>query len=179
MADSRRANGSWDTLEWAVASLLTSTNAQKASLRAWNLCMALVEIGHAGSLAFDSIERPADGSIDSVLVTADLKGLHATQRVLTINDFRDLVLFFTDLSAQWRGWTGSKNYEALEGDLRISARHDGHVSLDFEISQTSVPRGWTLAGVLVLDPGDELSKVAQESESFFSARTQATMWACH
>ncbi|MEV8183770.1 DUF6228 family protein [Specibacter sp. NPDC078692] len=133
--------------------------------------MELVEIGHAGSLTFDSIERQTDGSIDSVIVTVDLKGLHATQRVLTINDFRDLVLFFNDLSTQWRGWTGSKNYESLEGDLRISARHDGHVSLDFEISQTSVPRGWSLAGVLLLDPGEEISNVAQEIESFFSART--------
>lgn len=133
--------------------------------------MELVEIGHAGSLTFDGIERKADGSIDSVLVTVDQKGLHATQRVLTINDFRDLVLFFNDLSAQWRGWTGSKNYASLEGDLQISARHDGRVSLDFEISQKSVPRGWSLAGVLLLDPGEELSNVAQEIQSFFSART--------
>lgn len=132
--------------------------------------MELVEIGHAGSLTFDSIEREADGSIDSLIVAVDLKGLHATQRVLTINDFRDLVLFFNDLSAQWRGWTGSKNFESLEGDLRFSARHDGHVSLDFEVSQTSVPRGWSLAGVLLLDPGEELSNVAQKIESFFSAR---------
>lgn len=66
--------------------------------------MESVEIGHAGTLTFELLKRWANGTIDSVLVTVDLQGLRASKRVLTVNDFCDLVAFFKNMSAQWRGW---------------------------------------------------------------------------
>lgn len=118
---------------------------------------------------FENLKRWTNGTIDSVLVTVDLKDLRASQRVLTINEFGDLVAFFNDMSAQWRGWKGPLLYESLEADLRINAWNDGHVRLEFEISQTSIPQGWSISGELALDPGDELSNLARQIESFFSA----------
>lgn len=137
--------------------------------------MESVEIGHAGTLTFERLKRWANGTIDSVLVTVDLQGLRASQRVVAVNEFCDLVAFFKNMSAQWRGWKEPLLYESLEGDLRINATHDGHVRLELDISQTSVPGGWRMSGELVLDSGDELSNSAKQIESFFASIKSATM----
>ena len=76
--------------------------------------------------------------------------------------FADLVLFFQRLAADWRGWEGERSYESLEKDPRLSATHDGHVRLVVQLAQTSTPDGWSVSGVLRLEPGEEMTRVASD-----------------
>ncbi|WP_310166142.1 DUF6228 family protein [Arthrobacter sp. BE255] len=73
-------------------------------------------------------------------------------------------LFDRHRQLNWRGWSGRKTYESLEGDLVLNAEHDGHIRLSFTLSQVSKLQGWTLTAEVTLDPGEELAVVAQELE---------------
>ncbi|WP_155848469.1 DUF6228 family protein [Arthrobacter sp. 35W] len=132
--------------------------------------MESVRIGNSGSLIFEHPERSPAGMVESILVTVDLLGLRASRRVVTINGFDDLLRFFNDLSLNWRGWSNTKTYESLEDDLRLTAKHDGHVRFSIELLQASERQGWSLTGELVIDPGEELTNAAQAIESMLTAR---------
>jgi hypothetical protein len=60
-----------------------------------------------------------------VTATIRLDGLEATAHVVSnfANGFQGLADFFAALEADWRGWSGSRRWESLEGELSIEARH--------------------------------------------------------
>ena len=76
--------------------------------------------------------------------------------------FADLVQFFDDLARDWRGWSGERDFWSLEGDLKLSAAHNGHVQLRVVLSQSTVIDGWRVEANLRLDPGEQLSRVARD-----------------
>jgi hypothetical protein len=77
--------------------------------------------------------------------------------------------FFTDLAKHWRGWDGEKTWESLEGDLVLSASHDGlgHVKLTVELRDRfrDIEYGWLARAALLLEAGS-LDEVARSATRF-------------
>lgn len=73
-----------------------------------------------------------------------------------------MAAYFADLAANWRGWEGSRDYESIEGDLRIEATHDGHVNLHVALREPTVPEGWRVETVVRLEAGEALTAAATE-----------------
>ena len=109
----------------------------------------------------------------SVEVCLRVPGLRASSRVSAhyASEFDDLVTFFRQLAADWRGWDGERVYESLERNLRLVATHDGHVQLAVQLWQE--PRwqaGWSAAAVIMLDPGEEMTRAADDVAALLTSR---------
>ena len=46
------------------------------------------------------------------------------------------------MASSWRGWDGTRVFESIEHDLRLSATHDGHVNLRVLLWESTEPLGW-------------------------------------
>jgi hypothetical protein len=72
------------------------------------------------------------------------------------------------LADAWKGWDGPKEWEAIEHDLHIEARHDGwgHVALRFTLRESYRPGAWTATAQVVLEAGEELTHFAKDVDAF-------------
>jgi Family of unknown function (DUF6228) len=125
----------------------------------------LAEIGSAGvSVTFASGHRLPHGVVELLDVTIRDVDLEARKSVYEgyTDGFEQLVRFFEDLAASWRGWRGERTYESIEHDLRIVATHDGHIRLRVQLWQSTDPDGWKLETALKLDAGEQLSQAAKD-----------------
>jgi hypothetical protein len=123
-------------------------------------------------LRFSDVERGPGGEFWYVRARLRVPELDASLRVFAHSwtGFDDLIVFFRGLAADWRGWLGERTYESLEHDLRLTATHDGHghVRLAVEMRQCSVPDGWSAAAVVSIDPGEEMTRIAEDVASLLS-----------
>jgi len=76
--------------------------------------------------------------------------------------FAGLADYFQGLTDSWRGWDGERVFESIEADLRIAARHDGHVRLSVVLWESAEPRGWRVEAELRLDAGEQLADAARD-----------------
>jgi hypothetical protein len=125
-------------------------------------------------LWLQDVERGPSGEIWYVRACLRVDGLDAPLRVSShyATAFDELVAFFQGLAVDWRGWPGERTYESLEHELRLTARHDGHVRIVVELRQSSLPDGWSASGVLVIDPGEELTRAAEDLTELLSQPRQ-------
>ena len=68
------------------------------------------------------------------------------------------------ISPTWRitGKAGTgRNYESLEGDLALSARHDGYGHVVVEVVLKNQEDGWSCTGLVTTDPGEQMSEAAR------------------
>ncbi len=90
------------------------------------------------------------------------------------NDYAEepstLARFFTDLAEGWRGWSGEKEWRALEHPFSLVATHDGlgHIALDVELASGFYPEDWWTKVRLLLDAGS-LDEVADRVRKFVDA----------
>ena len=63
---------------------------------------------------------------------------------------------------------GARTYESLEHDLRLTATHDGHVQLVVQLRETLVPHGWSATAVVQIDPGEEMTRAAEDVAALLS-----------
>lgn len=124
----------------------------------------------ASCLRFEQLQRDPHGEIRSVLVRLRMPGLNASLRVSAhyATAFDELARFLTELAADWRGWRGERTYESLEHDLQLTATHDGHIQLAVQLQETSAPDGWSAAGTVQLDPGEEMTRAALDVAALLS-----------
>jgi len=131
--------------------------------------MPRVRIGEEGVCLLltpdvDLVSRPPE----VVVAELELPGLVASVRVVTnyATGFSDLVDFFGGLAADWRGWTGVRRWESIEGDLRIDALHKyGHVQLRVTLRRSRADwgnDGWSATGDLTIEPGEQLTQIAED-----------------
>lgn len=119
--------------------------------------MLPVVIGKPHGLRIDNVDR-ARGT---AAVELALPGLTASAVIHEYTERANpLVQYFQDLSDHWRGWSGAKEYESLEGDLRLSAQHTGHVIITAQLRSFIEPAEWTAEGEFRIDPGEELTGIA-------------------
>jgi hypothetical protein len=81
--------------------------------------------------------------------------------------------FFAALAASWRGWSGSKTAESLEGHLFLEATSDraGHVRLRVRLRGAIVEDDWRAELSLHLEAG-QLERIASDAARYFG-RTSA------
>ncbi|EME60886.1 DUF6228 family protein [Amycolatopsis decaplanina] len=103
-----------------------------------------------------------------LLAELQLHGLSASVRVVHCyaTGFADLAGFFQCHVDDWRGWDGVRTWESLERELKIDASHQhGHVQLRVTLQRFQPDwgnDGWTATGDLTIEPGEQLSQIAQE-----------------
>jgi hypothetical protein len=77
-----------------------------------------------------------------------------------------LAAFFRDLATHWRGWSGEKQWDSLEGQLSLKATSDsmGHTHLLVRLRSGPL-YDWDIRGTLLLEAG-QLETVADAVERF-------------
>lgn len=111
-------------------------------------------------------------SVDYIVAEVRHAGLQAAARVGTYLS-GGLGDFFTGLAADWRGWTGERQWASLEDELRLRARADrtGHVYLDVRL-QDGAPARWSVEASMVLEAG-RLEKLASAARAFEQSAMRA------
>lgn len=93
-----------------------------------------------------------------------------------VYEVAEIAGFFRRLDEDWRGWSGERRFESVEGDLALSARHGGHIELSATLTgETSRNVGngvWTAQGIVGVEPGEELSRFVRDFDALV-ARTPA------
>lgn len=129
--------------------------------------MDAVKIGSASDHLRLSAE-PDDPALDYLVADLSVDGLSATKRIYAnyASGWRELAEFFAGLATDWRGWPGAREWASLESDLKIVARHEyGHVQLQVTLHNELAGwgnHGWSASADLTLEPGEQLSRVADE-----------------
>jgi hypothetical protein len=104
-----------------------------------------------------------------VAITGD--GLQAEAGVGTMEHGRPpLRSFFRGLADDWKGETLEATWEAIEHDLTIDARRDplGYVLLTFTLRESYMPRAWQVRGMVQLEAGEEMERVADTIDILIS-----------
>lgn len=120
----------------------------------------------------DAIAESATRPAHYLSVTLEGPDLRASRRVYEgyAGGFSGLAAYFADLAANWRGWSGSRVYESIEGDFRIQANHDGHVNLDVLLWESSLPGGWRVEAQVMLEAGEALTAAAADIAALVRSR---------
>lgn len=103
---------------------------------------------------------PDDPNVGGMIVRATGSHVRIEQRVILLGS-GDLTDFLTGLYQDFRGWTGERAWRSLEAELRITARHDGHVHLHWELASSPYrDRSWTFSASTHHDAGEEVRLLA-------------------
>ena len=75
-------------------------------------------------------------------------------------------VYFKELADNWKGWTGTKQWESLESTLRFEATSDrtGHVMLNVQLDE-GTPYDWRLKVNLIIESG-QLDKISSDARKF-------------
>jgi len=96
----------------------------------------------SSGLSVHALKRGPRGVAEEALVRLSQPGLHAERWVWASDGdgFDRLTDFFAGMNDDWRGWTGERTWEALEGELELTARHDGgHIQIDVMLQEGESP----------------------------------------
>ena len=124
-------------------------------------------VGNEGERASLTLGPYADGSF-RVEVRRDR--LHATADIATRtrrgHQSDGLSDYFAGLAANWKGWSGPRDWSSSESDLSLSAKGDptGLIHLHIHLNHGAPPY-WELDFGLGLEAG-ELERLAEEALAF-------------
>ncbi len=109
-------------------------------------------------LEFSDLERDHHGTADRLKATITDVGLVASARVVFnthINDASALATMFEEIAGQWRGWDGTRQWQALESPFRLCFTHDGigHIRAEVTLGSGFYPEDWSVKACLILEPG--------------------------
>jgi hypothetical protein len=123
-------------------------------------CVTSAIIGsYDTKLELTCTDRHPDGTPSRLLARLDGPGLSAYVSAYDFN-YCQLGVFFDDLAASWRGWSGERSFGSLEGDLDLRATHDGHIRLAVSLRPVDGPGDWTAHAIVTVDPGEDISSAA-------------------
>jgi hypothetical protein len=75
--------------------------------------------------------------------------------------------FFAALAADWKGWTGAREWQTLEGGLTLSCTHDGRGTISMGPELRELNLGWVVRAIVPIDAG-QLEQVAADVAAFFA-----------
>jgi hypothetical protein len=82
-----------------------------------------------------------------------------------------LASYFAGLVDDWRGWSGARQWDALEHGMSIYATHQGRrVELVFVVRRDYKPDAWELRVPILVAPGETLTRFAQAIARAFPAK---------
>jgi len=104
---------------------------------------------------------PDDAYVSGLVVRATGRLVHIEQQAI-LSRGTDLPAFLLDLYDDFRGWDGDRTWRSLEDELRISARHDGHVHLRWELRHRpyTSDSSWTFSVTTEHGPGEDVRRLA-------------------
>ena len=125
--------------------------------------------------------RLSSSNSDAVIEFSDVQGEYfrvsvtardhsASRHVYAYTDGAGIARLFAEAAREWRGWTGTKQWESLEGEFRIVLTIDrlGHVTVEARVqSDPAGPDRWQLEAELGLDAG-QLEGVARDAHLLWS-----------
>jgi hypothetical protein len=102
---------------------------------------------------------------DYFLASVSATGIRAQARVGRYMAQR-LDDLFAYLAANWKGWTGERTWESLEGELRLAATCDrtGHVRINIHLHD-GAPALWKVNTSVMVEAG-QLERLAEEAVAF-------------
>lgn len=110
---------------------------------------------------------------DELLVELRAETLSASASIYALG-FGDLAEFFEGMVTDWRGWSGSRTWRSLEGDLEISAEHHRHALLRIALRGDPYRSDWRVSATIELAPGEELSAAATDVRALVAGPLPAT-----
>lgn len=118
--------------------------------------------GHVGLRLFAPERRGGTPVPDYFLVEAGDSQASARLRVY-VYEPANLASFFAGMAREWRGWSGEKTWESIEGELGLRAVADGkgHVTLSVRLQA----QPWRFEGRALLEAG-RLERLAAEIAEF-------------
>lgn len=78
--------------------------------------------------------------------------------------------FLWSLYDNFRGWSGERAWRSLEHELRVNARHDGHVHLRWEVSHRPWDPSWTFSITTHHGAGEDVRRLADAFEMLLDPR---------
>lgn len=131
-------------------------------------------------IMYPPVDPYGDGYVAHLRVEVVDDGLHAATTAM-IDDDRtggpgDLVGFLRRLADDWRGWSGTRVWNALEHEMTLDARHEGrgYVLLGVTLRRSERPyadNAWSARVVFVLEAGEEMTALARNIDALLSQRT--------
>ncbi|GAA1216272.1 hypothetical protein F6W70_05275 [Microbacterium maritypicum] len=134
-------------------------------------------LGDTGmSLDFSDPQFDESGKLRSLQARLHGTRLDA-QLTFYVWDVAEIVCYFRALDQDWRGWSGERQYESVEGDLVLSARHLGRIELSVTLTgeaarDISTHVGWTAQAIVGIEPGEELSLFVRDFDSLVARATE-------
>lgn len=108
----------------------------------------------------------SDGS-EYYRVTLKAENMTASSKVYAFDPFDDSCSrYFADLANSWRGWNGVKQWNSLEGELKISSDSDslGHIAMEITFESYG---SWKSQITMAFEAG-QLDDIASEIKTFFT-----------
>jgi hypothetical protein len=105
------------------------------------------------------------GGSEHFRVTIRSRNLLASSQVYAFDPYNDgLRLFFEDLAANWKGWSGEKKWSSLEGELSLVCTSDslGHIEIEATLKDI-----WSVRNSFYVDAG-QLQSIAIDVGKFFN-----------
>lgn len=116
------------------------------------------------------ISHVAAGADHGWTYSVDLE-LESARGGVGVYDYGDPRLpgFFAELAADWQGFEGEREFLSLEGQLTITARHDGRGTVNCVVTlRQPWPPGWSLEAELDLGAGAHLESISSDLASVFA-----------
>jgi hypothetical protein len=119
-------------------------------------------------VTFDSQTIESDGWLDAYMIHLEAPDFKASAFVENPGFGQPPTVLFDDIAKQWSGWKGIKTWDAMEGELRISATSDstGHITIHFEVPGNNVTACWSAKFTIVVEAG-QVERLAKEAHVFF------------
>jgi hypothetical protein len=116
---------------------------------------------------------PVDSDFGTLAVEIRADGLTCSEGVLSMRG-DGLDTFLASLAADWRGWDGTRNWDALEHGMTIEATHRGNrVELLFIVRHDYKTDAWQVRLPVLVAPGESLSRLAKSSAELFKLRAHS------
>jgi hypothetical protein len=118
-------------------------------------------------------ERGPSGELDYFTCHISGPSLDASARVYAYR-CHGLVELFEGMARDWRGWTRAKEWESLEGELRLACSTDGlgHVRIIVSLRPSLYPDEWQVSGIGLVDAG-QLDDLASAARRFVNGKEGA------
>ena len=129
----------------------------------------VIDGGSGKKAIFDSPSYREDGWMERYRLTLESPRMTAFIDVDNSDWCPPLSEYVRDLADHWKGWEGSKRWQAGEGEFSIDSRmsKQGHVFMTFAVNVYGSPSDWVAIAELDIESG-QLDHIAQAASRFLS-----------
>ncbi|WP_454855814.1 DUF6228 family protein [Promicromonospora soli] len=111
---------------------------------------------------------PDDPHVEGMLVRVLGDHVRLEQQVILLGS-PGLSKFLWILYDDFRGWPGERTWRSLEDELQVTARHDGHVHLRWDLSHRPwSDSSWTFSTTTHHGAGEDIRRLADAFAQLFA-----------